>query len=60
MLYIGQNEIERTGATSALVPSIPGENKNNRVLGYTGARKLTPEEVARVSGSGEVHTQAFQ
>ena len=30
---------------------------NNRVLGRTGARELTPEEVAQVSGSGDYQTQ---
>jgi hypothetical protein len=28
------------------------EKENARVLGRTGARELTPEEVERVSGSG--------
>lgn len=28
------------------------DQETNRVLGRTGARELTPEEVERVSGSG--------
>jgi len=29
---------------------------SKRVLGRTGARELTPEELAQLSGSGTVHT----
>lgn len=33
--------------------------ENNRVLGRLGARELTAEEVARVSGSGFEHTNVI-
>lgn len=33
--------------------------ENNRVLGRTGARELTAEEVALVSGSGPEHTNVI-
>jgi hypothetical protein len=62
MLHIRQQDIEGTGAASALVSSIPGEinmTTNNRVLGRVGARELTSEEVARVSGSGNYQTQVI-
>jgi len=32
------------------------KRNDNRVLGRTGARELTPEELARLSGSGTLHT----
>lgn len=32
---------------------------NNRVLGRTGARELTAEEIALVSGSGSEHTNVI-
>ena len=35
------------------------KRNNDRVLGRTGARELTPEEVARVSGSGPYHTNVI-
>jgi len=32
------------------------KRNDNRVLGRTGARELTPEELARLSGGFPVHT----
>ncbi len=34
-------------------------NDNNRVLGRTGARELTAEELARISGSGPLITNVI-
>jgi len=35
------------------------KRNSDRVLGRTGARELTPEEVDRVSGSGPEHTNVI-
>ena len=35
------------------------KRNDNRVLGRTGARELTPEELARVSGSDPQHTNVI-
>jgi hypothetical protein len=35
------------------------KHSDNRVLGRTGARELTPEELARISAAGPENTQVI-